>query len=293
MPRPARILIACTRCKTRKTKCDGATPKCSHCVAKDVECVYAAARQYRGKGRETKAAEDVPVVDLTEDTPPEPQNEGIPVAVVSAAVQAFQPFQSLQQQLTYDSSIPNTSQPSLFPSFLLPGAYESHLAQVKSAVDAHHARQTSAPLVPLKIVWRLLQNAYADVRQTCPFLEPLEDLLSLLDAQYEQDKKHNTSGDAKDSAGSALVNAVVALAIRQKMAVGAELHISGIAMAYYCNATLLLHGLLLEPRTRHTVPALRAMAAFAQGTPDTHAAAMLLMNAEAIEGGRGSDSAQV
>ncbi|KAH8885921.1 hypothetical protein GQ53DRAFT_876875 [Thozetella sp. PMI_491] len=36
-----RIPIACGACRARKSRCDGARPKCSGCIAQNVECVYA------------------------------------------------------------------------------------------------------------------------------------------------------------------------------------------------------------------------------------------------------------
>ncbi|CAK7204024.1 hypothetical protein SEUCBS139899_006775 [Sporothrix eucalyptigena] len=126
------------------------------------------------------------------------------------------------------------------------------MTQVKSAIKDNNARHAPTPLIPREIVRRLLQNAYSDMLERWPFLCSLDELLTLLDTQYD------TSGTSFVAiAGSALIQVVVALAIRQKMAAGAESHIS--------------------------VQALKAMAAFAGGTPDRHAEAMLLMNAEYIE----------
>lgn len=67
------------------------------------------------------------------------------------------------------------------------------------------------------------------------------------------------------------------------MAAGSEPQISSIAAAYYRNATLVTHHLILQTPTRLSVQALRAMAAFAGGKPDQAAQAMLLSNAEQQE----------
>ncbi|CAK7236154.1 hypothetical protein SEUCBS140593_009523 [Sporothrix eucalyptigena] len=152
------------------------------------------------------------------------------------------------------------------------------MTQVKSAIKDNNARHAPTPLIPREIVRRLLQNAYSDMLERWPFLCSLDELLTLLDTQYD------TSGTSFVAiAGSALIQVVVALAIRQKMAAGAESHISGISHAYYRNACLLMGDLVLVAPSQHTVQALKAMAAFAGGTPDRHAEAMLLMNAEYIE----------
>ncbi|KAF2015916.1 hypothetical protein BU24DRAFT_187833 [Aaosphaeria arxii CBS 175.79] len=45
-----RIINACQRCKSRKIRCDGATPICGKCSSQNVECVYGE-RRWRGKGR--------------------------------------------------------------------------------------------------------------------------------------------------------------------------------------------------------------------------------------------------
>ena len=182
-------------------------------------------------------------------------------------------------------SVEQALQPSLFPSFLLPSSYKTILSQVKSTVESQSSRSAPKPFLPKEIVYRLLQNAYDGMRESLgplPFLRPLDEVLLLVDAQYAT----VDGDDTRNSSGAALANAVIALAIRHKMAAGAESHIRAIATAYYQNASLLLHELLLRPPTHYTAQALRAMAAFAQGVPDSYAAATLLMNAEEVERAR-------
>ncbi|KAI1484539.1 hypothetical protein F5X96DRAFT_435421 [Biscogniauxia mediterranea] len=46
-PQRRRVLQACMNCSKRKTRCDGAKPKCSLCMTQNVECVYRDAPQPR------------------------------------------------------------------------------------------------------------------------------------------------------------------------------------------------------------------------------------------------------
>lgn len=46
-PQRRRVLQACTNCRTRKTRCDAAKPKCSLCLTQNVECVYSDSQQPR------------------------------------------------------------------------------------------------------------------------------------------------------------------------------------------------------------------------------------------------------
>ncbi|KAK6213091.1 hypothetical protein QIS74_09093 [Colletotrichum tabaci] len=46
-PARRRVWQACTNCRARKTRCDAAKPKCSLCMAQDVECIYRDSNQPR------------------------------------------------------------------------------------------------------------------------------------------------------------------------------------------------------------------------------------------------------
>jgi hypothetical protein len=47
LPTRRRVWLACTTCRTRKTRCNAEKPKCSLCAALDVECVYQDSQQLR------------------------------------------------------------------------------------------------------------------------------------------------------------------------------------------------------------------------------------------------------
>jgi hypothetical protein len=47
LPTRRRAWLACTTCRSRKTRCDAAKPRCSLCVSLDVECVYKDSQQPR------------------------------------------------------------------------------------------------------------------------------------------------------------------------------------------------------------------------------------------------------
>ncbi|OAQ69169.1 C6 finger domain-containing protein [Pochonia chlamydosporia 170] len=46
-PTRRRAWLACTTCRARKTRCDAGRPRCSLCVERNVECVYADSQQLR------------------------------------------------------------------------------------------------------------------------------------------------------------------------------------------------------------------------------------------------------
>lgn len=46
-PQRRRVLQACVNCRTRKTRCDAAKPKCSLCLTQNVECIYSDSQQPR------------------------------------------------------------------------------------------------------------------------------------------------------------------------------------------------------------------------------------------------------
>lgn len=47
IPKRRRAIQACTNCRARKTRCDAAEPKCSLCLAQNVECEYRDSQQLR------------------------------------------------------------------------------------------------------------------------------------------------------------------------------------------------------------------------------------------------------
>ncbi|KAH8660475.1 hypothetical protein BX600DRAFT_383208 [Xylariales sp. PMI_506] len=46
-PQRRRVLQACVNCRNRKTRCDGAKPRCRFCAAQNVECIYHDSQQLR------------------------------------------------------------------------------------------------------------------------------------------------------------------------------------------------------------------------------------------------------
>lgn len=167
--------------------------------------------------------------------------------------------------------------PLVLPDFLLPGIFDRTLKEIKTNVEEASSMQKFAPLMPLHISRRLIKNCYADI-MTEPPLITLQSFLVLLDTQYAT----STTNPAGDSAKWALVNAVVALAMRFKMAAGSEAEISPIIQGFYRNATSVIHQLIFGEPGFLSVQALLAMSMFARGIPDPQAFVMLVANASRL-----------
>ncbi|AEO70702.1 glycoside hydrolase family 71 protein [Thermothielavioides terrestris NRRL 8126] len=103
----------------------------------------------------------------------------------------------------------------------------------------------------------------------------LATFVPLLDAQLAA----GPAEPAGNPARWALVNAVIALALRAKMAPGAEAELSIYQRAFYRNATTVMSELILQEPGLLSVQALLAMAMFARATSDTRAFAMLVTSA--------------
>ncbi|KAI0976017.1 hypothetical protein F4678DRAFT_415583 [Xylaria arbuscula] len=271
----SRIFIACSRCKTRKRKCDGATPKCSNCAAHDAECEYAAVRKTRGPGKRNKGSEIVEsnledVFPFTRSLESEEQ-----VALVTS--------RPLPVDMTNLGSVSLNSSPGhlgvkshfpLFPNFLLQGVFDKNLAVYKSQLNEAAAVGGFYPLMPVQISRDLIGNTFADIMEEHQFIS-LANFTILLEAQYAA----SVVGPAEDSARWALVNAVIAVAMRSKIAPGAESELSPVTESFYRNATMVVDQLILLDPTLLSIQALLAMAIFCRGRPNAQAFVMLATNA--------------
>ncbi|SPQ25329.1 abfcf91c-1710-4f47-9765-0d85f47955c8 [Thermothielavioides terrestris] len=103
----------------------------------------------------------------------------------------------------------------------------------------------------------------------------LATFVPLLDAQLAA----SPAEPAGNPARWALVNAVIALALRAKMAPGAEAELSIYQRAFFRNATTVMSELILQEPCLLSAQALLVMAMFARATSDTRAFAMLVTNA--------------
>ncbi|KAK4139686.1 uncharacterized protein C8A04DRAFT_40520 [Dichotomopilus funicola] len=77
----------------------------------------------------------------------------------------------------------------------------------------------------------------------------------------------------------ALVNAVIGLMLRAKIAPGAETELSRYPRAFYRNATAVIPELILQDPSLLSIQALLAMAMFAEATSDTRSFVMLATTA--------------
>ncbi|KAH7017188.1 hypothetical protein EDB80DRAFT_278757 [Ilyonectria destructans] len=294
---PPRILIACVRCKTRKIRCNGETPQCGNCVTRGAECNYAPARKYRGPGKgkhNSEAVEGVKQLSSSSSQPPDNGNSSSQYEKgksISPAVSLTNVPKSptsyygtiinnptAQQQ---DASVgPSPRQVSIqsrlqiFPDFLLPDAFDTHLKSFKGNLGCVNTAQRFAPLMPQHISRRMVQNSFADIMADHQLLD-LPNFLVLLDAQYAD----SSIAPAEDPSRWAFVNAIIALAARFKIAPGSEAELSDIAHGFYQNAVTVIPEVILRDPSLLSVQALLGMAIFARGIPDTRACIMLTANA--------------
>ncbi|RWA04663.1 hypothetical protein EKO27_g10440 [Xylaria grammica] len=248
---PSKTFIACSRCKTRKRRCDGNTPKCSNCaVQKD------------------NGNLDLPnATDFTARPEDEEQPQSVSLGAFAVNIGDSESSSSLNFP-------PSKERLPIFPDFLLPGTFDRNLAAFKAQLKEATAQRTFYPLIPLHISRRLIDNSFADVMVEHPFIS-LACFMTLLEAQYAT----STVGPAEDASRWALVNAVLALAIRFKTAVGSESDISPVTESFYQNSVMVVRQLILQDPNLVSVQALLAMAVFSRGLPDPQAFILLTTNA--------------
>jgi hypothetical protein len=157
--------------------------------------------------------------------------------------------------------------------FLLPGVFE-YRATIEGTINEVIAgRRQYTPLLPQHISRRLIRNSFEAIMAEHPLLD-LPRLVTLVEEQYAA----SATDPADNHARWALVNAVFALALRFKIAPGAEGELSTFPRAFYRNAVTVLPELILQEPSLLSIQALLAMAIFAQAS-DSRSFAMLMTNA--------------
>ncbi|KPM36225.1 hypothetical protein AK830_g10351 [Neonectria ditissima] len=265
----ARVSIACMRCKTRKNRCDGGKPKCANCIANDAECIYSAVRKMRGQGKSKKQAANSGGPSLQVRGPA--GSASLELSILHHDSSPAQTRTSVDRSLMQEN-IKNGS--AVFPEFLLPNVYGKNLTELRTSIGGEGFGDKITPLLPLAVSRRLIQNSFTDVMAEHQLLD-LRSFVALLNAQYAVSSVDPGGNPAR----WALVNAVIALALRVKTAPGSEAELSDIPRAYYRNATTVIPDLILHDSSLLSIQALLAMAMFAQGTSDTQAFVTLSTNA--------------
>ncbi|KAI0442073.1 hypothetical protein F4803DRAFT_520812 [Xylaria telfairii] len=271
METPSRIFIACARCKARKRKCDGTTPKCSNCVVHNAECNYAAVRRTRGLGKRDKKT----VIQESKKSAPCDTNQ----ALYGANLAVTGGTHPCSAKTASSADLPlihlnGTRALTIFPQFLLSKTFAQDIRAFKTEINDATFTGGYSPLMPLHISKRLVENSFAGIIPNPQFIS-LETFLELLEAQHAD----STTGPGEDAARWAVVNGVIAIAGRFKTAAGSEAEMSPITLGFYRNASLVIHQLILQKPSLLSVQALLSMAVFARGTPDKEAFIMLASNA--------------
>ncbi|KAI0875590.1 hypothetical protein GGS24DRAFT_454704 [Hypoxylon argillaceum] len=260
---PSRIFIACVRCKARKRRCDGNTPKCSNCVTHNTECNYAAVRRTRGPGKKDKTA----AIEEQEthercDTNDTPNNANQSFANGTSPPSASKSSSEHLPPIDLNATKPL----SIFPEFLLSKSFPDIVRAFKSEIKEATSRGEFSPLMPQHISKPLIENSFTDIMPEPPFITR-RIFMQLFEAQYADD----IASPGQDPARWALVNGVIALAGRSKIAPGAEAEMSPIMMSFYRNATLVLHQVIGQDPSLLSAQALLVLAIFARGIPDVEA----------------------
>ncbi|KAI0469735.1 hypothetical protein GGR56DRAFT_662094 [Xylariaceae sp. FL0804] len=299
--KPPRTFIACLRCKLRKRRCDGATPKCGNCAAAsaDTECNYAAVRKTRGPGKkhrdadapgehretpqrlvatvprnDTKPCRELRNHSSVSQDPTHSRERPVGSILGTGPVNDSSPGHPVSHEGPAPAPIGARNRLPILPDFLLPGAFDRNLTELKRTVEAASSTQSFTPLLPIHISRRLVDNCYADIMAEHKLMTQ-DDFLILVDAQYAA----GASNPGEDPARWAVANAVIALALKYKIAPGSEAEMSPIAQSFYQNATSVTHRLILGEPSILSVQALLAMAMFAKGIPDVESFIMLVTNA--------------
>ncbi|KAI0550126.1 hypothetical protein F4679DRAFT_220518 [Xylaria curta] len=267
----SKIFIACARCKARKRKCDGKTPRCSNCVVHNAECSYAAVRRTRGPGKKDKRTKgqesktNTPcITNQTHDDVNLTVTDATDKRSTNEVSSADIPRTTLNDKKTL----------TIFPQFLLSKSLATDIKTFKVEIKNATSKGKYSPLMPLHISRRLVENSFTDIIHQPQFIS-LENFIELLDAQYADD----TTSPGDDAARWAVVNSVIALAGRFKTAAGSEADMSPITLGFYRNASLVIHQLILHKPSLLSIQALLSMAIFARGIPDLEAFIMLAKNA--------------
>lgn len=133
--------------------------------------------------------------------------------------------------------------------------------------------------MPLHVSRRLIENSFTDIIASQQLLSQSH-FLSLLEAQYAI----SPLSPADNPARWALINAIIAIAVRFKTAPGSEAALADIVQAFYRNATRVLPELILQEPNLLSVQALLAMSLFSWNVGDMRAFIMLGSNASKLLG---------
>lgn len=147
---------------------------------------------------------------------------------------------------------------SLFPEFLLPDQFKTHLRTVKQNISLSISAQTFIPLFPLNVCCRLIETSFTQIKASQQLLSQSH-FLSPLEAQYAISPVSPSGYFTR----WALVNTIIALAVRFKTAPGSEAAVSDITQAFYQNAAKVLPKLILQDPSLLSLQALLAMSLFA------------------------------
>ena len=174
---------------------------------------------------------------------------------------------SSQTQITINNRFP------IFPEFPLPDAFDETLNKYKTAIAEGIAAHNYTPLMPLHISCRLIENSFAEIMAEHKLM-PLTSFLAHLEDHFADGSHDPGSNHSR----WALVNAIMALAIRSKTAPGSQA-IVDITHGIYENATKVLPELMLQEPHLLSIQALLAMASFAREVGNVSAFVMLASSA--------------
>ncbi|KAK3985329.1 activator of stress genes 1 [Cladorrhinum sp. PSN332] len=252
-PRRPRVLQACTRCRTGKVRCDGQTPACSPCAARNQSCVYPNSRRVRGPGKSKKRIEALEErlaameTMLQHDgkaamTPPADTNsdpEPIPLPASKGTAPPFDSISDRLARLEQEASV-NSLGRIVFSSVV---AQESEIWLLEGCID----NISSCSELPfLSTSW---------------FLEQL---------------KHPDALTRPGSWWQGLFNAMIANAVMLKAHNASFENIAPYAWVFCRNSFALFPELIIQGTGTNAAQAVMAMALFMRQSGDTRTTALLL-----------------
>jgi hypothetical protein len=163
---------------------------------------------------------------------------------------------------------------SAFPDFLRPAVFRQNLALFKQCASEAAAIRGFTSLIPLAMARRLISHSFIDFMGVHNLIDE-----STFMAHLEEQYSEGYYGPAGHPVRWALVNSVIGLATRFKIAPEAEAELSDIPLRLFHNARMVLSDFILLEPTLLSMQALLAMALLAHAVQDEQALVMLTRNA--------------
>ncbi|KAI5461855.1 hypothetical protein BGZ63DRAFT_243371 [Mariannaea sp. PMI_226] len=299
-----RITNACVRCQSRKIRCDGELPACSHCLKQGMACNYTERRR-RGPGKSNQYiqmleermsklesslrnaspaqsneqpahshASDQNISDRPNDVDDSSPNTTGDLPNNSEQVPSAVHQTSSSDTSTTDQGIDNTLPAESLrpkPQLVVHPPVLPHVRLFQAQLEnAGFQRKLFIPLYAKSFLTPYTSHALDDVNTIYPLLTP--DAVSTLLQQQDIAGPENPN---QNSSRWALLNALVGTAIQWKVEEGSFYQLIPIAWGHFKNSFSIFPELLIRGTGIAVCQALLAMTVFMRGTADSRTASSL------------------